>query len=72
MRIEYVNEFNPVSIVLETQDEVNFMYELTRNIAGVGEIRNFFDAIGAELSKKSTLDYNHQSFRGDLTVTGTL
>lgn len=66
MRIEKNPSFSPIHIVLESQDEVNFMHELTRNISGNGDVRNFFDSIGAGLISESTIDYSDRHFEGDL------
>jgi hypothetical protein len=37
--------FKPVSIVLETQEEVNWVYELFGNIGGGGPVRKFVDNV---------------------------
>lgn len=71
MRIEKSETFSPVSIILESQDEVNFMHGLTRHISGLGDIRDFFDRIGDGLCSISTIDHTdtESHFSGNLRVT---
>lgn len=38
-------KFEPVSIVLETQDEVNWVYELFGQVGGGGKVREFVDSV---------------------------
>lgn len=45
--------FTPVSIVLESQDEVNWMHELLTIVGGTGEVRQFFDSISKKLCENS-------------------
>lgn len=45
-------EFKPVSIVLESQDEVNWVYELFGSVFGQGKIRDFTDSVYYGLKKK--------------------
>lgn len=62
--------FPPISIVLESQDEVNWMHEIVSRVAGVGNVREFFDSIEKELDVVSEIwarDYN-QVFNEDASV----
>ena len=43
--VKHQPEFKPVSITLESQDEVNWVYELFGNIGGGGRVRKFVDDI---------------------------
>lgn len=45
--------FTPISIVLESQDEVNWMHEMLSRIGGTGEVRQFFDSISNKLGETS-------------------
>lgn len=47
--------FTPISIVLESQDEVNWMHEMLIRIGGVGEVRQFFDSISNKLGETSNV-----------------
>lgn len=62
--------FTPVSIVLESQDEVNWMHEIVARVAGFGNVREFFDSIEKELGVVSEIwesDYD-QVFNRDASV----
>lgn len=43
--VKHKPEFHPVTITLETQNEVNWMYELFGSVAGNGIVRQFTDSI---------------------------
>lgn len=51
-------EFKPVSIVLESQKEVDWIYDLLGSIGGTGEARKFFDSIYHELESESKENTN--------------
>lgn len=51
-------EFKPVSIVLESQKEVDWIYDLLGSIGGAGEARKFFDSIYYELESESKENTN--------------
>ena len=43
--VKTLEEFKPVSIVLESQTEVDWMYDLLGSIGGKGKARDFFDSV---------------------------
>jgi hypothetical protein len=43
--VKTAEDFKPVSIVLESQKEVDWMYDLTGSVSGVGKVRDFVDSI---------------------------
>jgi hypothetical protein len=38
-------KFEPVSVVLESQDEVNWLYALFGQVGGGGKVREFVDSV---------------------------
>ena len=44
--------FTPVTIVLETQEEVNWTTELFGSVGGLGRARSFVDAVYKELKQE--------------------
>lgn len=62
--------FTPISIVLESQYEVNWMHELLTRVGGAGEVRQFFDSIYNELGETSNVwQIGYESvFGGDAAV----
>ena len=57
MKIERnnVEAFKPVSIVLESQDEVNWFHDLLSHVGGVGKERDFFKSISRGIEEKVAL-----------------
>lgn len=54
--------FTPISIVLESQYEVNLMHELLTIVGGTGEVRKFFDSISNKLCENSDVwDIGYES-----------
>ena len=50
--------FQPVSVVLESQDEVNWLYELFGRVGGGGEVRKFVDSVYYGLEDVASDDSN--------------
>lgn len=46
--------FSPINIVLETQEEVDWLYAITRYVGGSGAVRNFFDNIRCGLMEEAS------------------
>lgn len=44
--------FTPVTIILETQEEVNWTTELFGSVGGAGRARSFVDAVYKELEQE--------------------
>lgn len=61
-------EFSPVVITLETQEEIDLLYELTRYVSGGGKVRAFFDALGRDLIDHSKFKLSEPKLSGDVTV----
>ena len=61
-------EFKPVSIVLESQDEVNWLYELMGKVGGGGPVRKFVDDVYYGLEEIKTAGDNDENFRQDHTL----
>lgn len=52
MKIErQETKFQPVTITLETQKEVDILYELLGLVAGTGDVRNTIDSFYSELGR---------------------
>lgn len=61
-------EFSPVTILLETQDEIDLLYEITRYVSGGGKVRTFFDTLGRSLIDHSKFNPYETKLSGDVTV----
>lgn len=61
-------QFSPVTIVLETQEEIDQLYEITRYVSGGGKVRAFFDTLGKSLIDHSKFDIAKPKLAGDVTV----
>lgn len=59
-------EFKPVSIVLESQDEVNWVYELFGSVGGQGKIRDFTDSVYYGLQKIA--DEDVKALKGSVEI----
>lgn len=52
MKVERKNNgFQPVVITLESQEEVDIVYELLNSVGGLGKVRQFTDDLSSELSR---------------------
>lgn len=51
MKVELAKTFIPVTITLETQEEIDMLYNIVGNISGVGPYRIFADSIFYGLEK---------------------
>ena len=61
-------QFSPLTIVLETQEEIDQLYEITRYVSGGGKVRDFFDTLGKSLIDHSKFDISKPKLAGDVTV----
>lgn len=61
-------EFKPVSIVLETQDEVNWVHELFGNIGGGGPTRKFVNDIYYRLEDIAQYNEDVKVFEDTFTI----
>ena len=60
-------KFIPVIITLETQEEVDILYDLASHIAGTGKVRKITDALHESLSVHASKEYQDH-FEGKLTI----
>ena len=60
-------KFIPVVITLETQEEVDILYDLSSHVAGTGKARKITDALHKALSAYVSKEYQDH-FEGKLTV----
>lgn len=61
-------EFKPINIVLESQDEVNWVYELFGSVAGVGAVRKFVDSVYYGLEDIANDDEDVKVFKGSVEI----
>lgn len=59
--------FKPVSIVLESQDEVDWTYELFGSVGGVGLPRKFVDSVYYGLEETAAA-INKEVFKDTITI----
>lgn len=63
MKVERKNKgFQPVVITLESQEEVDIVYELLNSVGGLGKIRQFTDELSNELSQFTDHGINENVF----------
>lgn len=61
-------EFKPVSIILESQDELNWAYELFGSIHGSGRVRDFADGVYFGLQDIAQDDDEVKVFQNSLSL----
>lgn len=49
-------EFSPVTITLESKEELDMLFELSASVSGTGKVRDFYDALADNLQDSGATD----------------